>query len=184
MSDDETTVSPAPPGARAGSGPDLARRMDRMETRQEAQEAEVKVLSATVSRVELNQKHAEELNVLRFASLDTAVNSTKAAVDAVRADLSGFMKRIEGMLTGEVQTAQSKQAAEVMADYVKWRAAVDADRAIIYSKEQRQRIEDRLDEAEEFRTQIGTGLKIAGFVLGSGQVLAIIAAVAALANSQ
>ena len=115
--DDETTFQPP----RAGTYADLARRMDRMELKHEDLAKDVATLTATVGQVVLNQKHAEELNELRFKSLDTAVGQ-------IGSDLKGFMARIEGMVDGTIQTAQSRQAAETLADYFKWRKEVDDER--------------------------------------------------------
>lgn len=104
---------------RTGSGPDLARRMDRMEQRQDSIETEVRTLAATVSRVELNQQHGTELAKLRFDALD---NGMRAGFS----ELNSFQSRIEGMLDGTIQTAQQRQGAEMVADYLVWRKNVDA----------------------------------------------------------
>lgn len=105
--------------ARAGSPADLSRRMDRLELNHEALTREVASLTSTVSRVEINQSHAEELNKLRFNALDTSVSNLSA-------DLKTFMARIEGMIDGTVETTASRQGAELVADYQKWRREVDA----------------------------------------------------------
>src|SRR5689334_18000737 len=92
--------------------------MDALEANHKALTNEVSSLAGTVARVELNQQHAEELNKLRFTSLDTAVSTLSS-------DLKGFMARIEGMISGEVDTQQSRQGRELVADYQKWRGEVD-----------------------------------------------------------
>jgi hypothetical protein len=112
---DDEQVSPT---ARAGSGPDLARRMDRIEGRQDSIELEVRTLAATVGRVELNQQHATELAKLRFDAID---NGMKAGF----AELGVFQQRIEGILDGTIQTQQQRQGAEMVADYLTWRKKVD-----------------------------------------------------------
>lgn len=105
--------------ARTGSGPDLARRMDRMEQRQDSIETEVRTLAATVSRVELNQQHSTELSKLRFDAIDNGMRSGFS-------ELGAFQTRIEGMLDGSIQTQQQRQGAEMVADYLAWRKNVDA----------------------------------------------------------
>lgn len=112
MSDEDQTAAPA---SRAGSGPDLARRMDRMETRQDNIEAKVTDLATVVSRVELNQQHATELATLRFNAVDTAVKN-------IDGTLERFMGRINAIVSGEVQLPQSQQ---IMADYRKWVESVE-----------------------------------------------------------
>jgi hypothetical protein len=111
MSDEEPTI-------RVGSSADLARRMDRIEQRQEKQEAEMGVLTATVARVEINQNHAAELTKLRFDALERGVGD-------VAGTLKVFMGRIEGILSGEIVTQQSKAGQEMVADYREWREEVD-----------------------------------------------------------
>lgn len=109
------------PSTRPGTYADLSRRMDRMEQRHETLEVEVRTLASTVSRVEMNQNHAVELNKLRFDALDTGLKS-------IGGQLTDFTKRMEGILSGEVETAQGRQGAALVADYVEWRKAVDRDR--------------------------------------------------------
>lgn len=91
-----------------------------MEQRQDSIETEVRTLSATVQRVEQNQSHAVELNKLRFDSLDTGLKS-------LGGQMTDFIKRIEGILSGEVETIQSKQGQAIISDYNSWRKGVDAD---------------------------------------------------------
>src|SRR5690349_5965607 len=106
---DEDTLTPTP-STRPGTGADLARRMDRMETRQDNMETALHSLSATVARVETNQTHAEELNKLRF-------DSQKTSIDTMAGKLDAFIARIDGIIDGTVETAQTRQAKEVMAEY-------------------------------------------------------------------
>jgi hypothetical protein len=114
-SDEDQVSTPT----RAGSGPDLARRMDRIEGRQDSIELEVRTLAATVGRVELNQQHATELAKLRFDAID---NGMKVGFG----ELGAFQARVEGMIDGTVQTQQQRQGAEMVADYLSWRKKVDA----------------------------------------------------------
>src|SRR5689334_7250190 len=116
MSDDSDST---PTPTRAGSGADLARRMDRMEARQDTAETALNNLSATVLRVEHNQTTSDKLNELRFAALQTKV-------DTVGATLNEFIKRIDGIISGEIETAQTRQGSQIMADYLAWRAKTDA----------------------------------------------------------
>ena len=106
---------------RSGSGADLARRMDRMEARQDSIETEVRTLAATVARVELNQEHATELNKLRFDALDTGLKALTGIV-------TDFIKRVEGIVDGTVETGQGRAGREMVADYQSWRRDVDNDR--------------------------------------------------------
>lgn len=107
---------PSPP--RTGSGADLSRRMDRMEQNHEALVRDVASLSGIVARVEQNQQHMEEMNALRFKSLDTAVGQ-------VGTDLKTFMTRIESIIDGTVQTAETRRGAELVADFTAWRKETD-----------------------------------------------------------
>ena len=144
-----------PDEPRPGSTVDLSRRMDRMETKYDDLATEVGSLKATITRVEVNQKHAEELNTLRFSALDTAVGTVGTKLDA-------FMERIDKLITGETQTAQSKQMLD---DYQRWREDVDT----------------RLDRHDTFETQ-GRLLGRIAVLLVTSNVIAIIAAIAALAK--
>ena len=108
--------------ARPGSAADLSRRMDRMEQRQEGFDQRLSSLTQSVARVEQNQEHATELNKLRFDALDSGMR-------AIGAQLSDFIKRIEGIMSGEVQTNQTREGQALVAEYREWRDEVDADRA-------------------------------------------------------
>jgi len=79
-------------------------------------------MSAAVARLSQNQDHATELSKLRFDALETGQR-------AIGAQLTEFMKRIEGVMTGEVQTEQMRQGRELVEDYQSWRRDVDGDRA-------------------------------------------------------
>lgn len=123
---DEMTAATRP-----GSGPDVSRRLDRMEARQDTIEVKVTDLSAVVSRVELNQKHAEDLAVLRFGALDTAVKS-------IDGTLERFMGRINAIVSGEVKLPQAAQGEALVADYVAWRKDMDKWREARENSEARQ----------------------------------------------
>lgn len=129
---------------RPGSAADLSRRMDALEKNHNS-------LAGTVQLIEQNQRHAEELNKMRFDSLETAVKG-------VGTDLKGFMARIEGMISGEIDTAQSREGRAILADYKKWREEVDTT----------------LDQVR-FLGRLSV-------LLVSSNVLAIVAAIVALAN--
>lgn len=135
---------------------DLSRRMDRMEEKYDDLAREVASLTGTVARVEQNQTHAAELNQLRFNALDTAISGVGGKLDS-------FMARVEGIITGEVETAQSKQGAALVADYQKWRAGV----------------EERLDRHDTFETQ-GRLLGRIAVLLFTSNIIAFVAALAAL----
>lgn len=130
---------------RPGTGADLSRRMDRLEQNHETLSKEVANLTSTVSLVEANQRHADELHKLRFDALDSGLTS-------LRADLKGFMARVEGLISGEVQTPQTRQGQELVADYQRWRTSV----------------EERFDTGESFQTQVRTVTRVALIILGSG----------------
>jgi hypothetical protein len=113
------------PASRVGSGADLSRRLEKVELNHESLAKEVAGLTSTVNQVELNQRHAEELNKLRFGSLDQAIITLRGEVAAVGGDLKGFMSRIEGLITGETELPQQRA---LMADWSSWRKDVDEDR--------------------------------------------------------
>lgn len=89
-----------------------------MEARQDSTEREVRALSATVSRVEANQEHASELNKLRFDALDKGMQSIDAQFKQFNdQQFKPFVARIEGILTGEIETLQAKQGRETIKAY-------------------------------------------------------------------
>lgn len=118
MSDAEDLLTPAAPTTRVGSNADLARRMDRIEGRQDTMETEVRTLSATVSRVELNQQHATELAKLRFDAIEHGLGQ-------ISTEFKSFSTRIEGVLSGEIILPAARQGQELVADYKAWRKEVD-----------------------------------------------------------
>lgn len=105
------TAADETPAPRPGTNADVGRRVDRLESR-------VDDLAATVARVELNQKHSEELNALRHDAL-------KGGLDTLTGTVSQFMGRIEGIIAGDVETNQTRQGQALVADYMKWRGDVD-----------------------------------------------------------
>lgn len=107
----------------AGSAADLSRRMDGLEMR---------------------QAHAEELNKLRFGSLE-------ASVAVLSSDLKAFMIRIESVLSGELDTTATRQSAAERAEWQAWRRSVDADRFRIAAVDLDKVEEDR----ERFAVQSG-----------------------------
>lgn len=109
MSDDEVVSVPAP--ARVGSNADLARRMDRMEQRQDNQETQLRELASVTAEIRLGVQHGGELSKLRFDAIEGGLNTQRIM-------LSDFIKRMEGLISGETQTAQSKQLLE---EYSKFR---------------------------------------------------------------
>jgi hypothetical protein len=134
--------------------------MDRMEEKHDDLAREVQGLTATVARVELNQTHAAELNTLRFSALDTAVGGIGGKLD-------NFINRIEGIVSGEIVTAQSKSGAEMVEDYRTWRSGV----------------EDRLDRHDKFETQ-GRLLGRIAVLLVTSNLIAFVAAIAAFVRPQ
>jgi hypothetical protein len=141
---------------RSGSGQDLAKRMDRMETSHAGLAAQVSGLTGTVARVELNQQHAEELNRLRFTSLEQAVGGVAGKLDA-------FMGRIESIFTGEVKLPMQQQGEELVADYKIWRGRVD----------------DRLDAQDVLNGQVRLLGRLA-ILLVTSNVIAVAAAALAV----
>lgn len=160
------------PPARPGSTADLLHRIDRLEQRQDGIERQVSGLATTVDRVEINQKHAEELAVLRFGSLDSAVK-------AVDATLERFMGRINAIVSGEVRLPQAVAGEELVRDYQAWRSKVDERLGIIYTPQQRLDIEARLDRHEAFEVQ-GRLLARLGVLLIGGNILGVALALAAI----
>lgn len=132
---------------REGSSADLVRRMERLEERLDR-------LEPAVAEVATNQKHAEELNALRFANVQSSVN-------LVSSDLKEFMRRIEGIIAGDVETGAARQAREMVADWQKWRDKTDA---------KFETIDQRQDDSETFHTQISTVARVALVILGSGWI--------------
>lgn len=159
---EENASSSAP---RIGSAQDLSRRMDRVEQRQEDQAREIASLGATVQRVEQNQSHASELNKLRFDALD-------AGVKGLGGQLADFMKRIEGMISGEVETVQTRQGREILEEYKAWRVGV----------------EERLDTAEKLEVRVSTFgrtlylLTIGGGIVTVCAIVGLIISVATIAG--
>lgn len=110
-------MEPSTP-ARAGSALDLSRRMDRIESRQDDQGRALAALSGTVERVELNQRHAEELNKLRFDALDASLSLHAGKLD-------NFMTKIDNILTGVTELPAAREGREMVSDYKIWRQGVD-----------------------------------------------------------
>lgn len=159
MSDaDEVASTPAP--ARVGSNADLARRMDRMEQRQDNQETQLRDLAAVVSEIRLGVAHGSELSKLRFDALDTGLNAS-------RTDLAAFMKRIEAIMSGEIQTAQGKAMMDQYTAFVR------------ESIEDRKNIRDRVDVIEEDHIRRDAARQgISGLLSGTKGVVLVIAAIA------
>lgn len=157
------------PEPRPGTPASIERRVERLEV-------EVATLSGSVTRVELNQVHAAELNKLRFDSLDSSIVQVKDL-------LVPFMKRMEGIIAGEVETVQMRQGREVLADYLAWRKEIDAKVASnrerlddigaeIYSPDQRREIEKRLSALEtKFIIASGVGTAVLGILYFFGPTL-------------
>lgn len=107
MSDaDESTTPP-----RVGSTADLARRLDRVEHRQDTLEGKVDSLSATVGRLEVSAGHASELSKLRFDAIET--NLSHGFEEAGRR-----WARIEAIISGEVVTPQTKMMLDQYQNFV------------------------------------------------------------------
>lgn len=157
---------------RPGTGADLSRRMDRMEQKYDDLTGEVGSLKATLARVEVAQLHAVETNDLRFKALDLAIGSVGSKLDA-------FISRVDGIITGEIQTAQTRQGAEMVADYMRWRKGVDDRLAVVWPEGKKKEIEDRLDQHDKFEVQARLLGRLVVVLVGSNG-LAIIAAVYAL----
>jgi hypothetical protein len=148
--------------------------MDRMESRHEDLAKEVATLTVTTGQIVLNQKHAEDLNELRFKSLDSAVG-------LLATDLKGFMTRIDGIITGETETIQARQGRELVADYMTWRKATDQRLTIIEDVPTLITRVDNLEDAAQRRggaidTMIGAkgiALMIASFVAVTVSIISL-----------
>jgi hypothetical protein len=125
-------------------------RLSRLEAKYDDLAKQVEGAVSTITRVELNQTHAEELNKLRFGSLDSAVGSLSA-------DLKGFMTRIDGLVSGEQTTAQGRQMLD---EYMKFKTNT----------------ERRLDEQDVRNGQISLVARVTWGLLGAN-VIAIISAI-------
>ncbi len=102
------------PNPRPGSSLDIVRRMERIEANHEALVKEVAALTSTVTRMELNQSHAAELNALRFSAIDTSIKSMSDVLDR-------FIVRINGIIAGEISTPQTKIGEAMVAEYQSFR---------------------------------------------------------------
>lgn len=109
-----------------------------MELAHESLAKEVGALTSTISRVELNQTHAEELNKLRFDAVTQSIVQVETKLDKYSTVMYGFIERIEKIITGEVETQQTKQGQQMVAEYKMWRAQTDA----------------RLEDMETLSTQV------------------------------
>lgn len=154
---------------RVGSAADLSRRMDSLERNHESLAGEVRTLSQQVASVAQSVKHQGDLYERDFKSLNEGVTR-------VASNLDRFMNRIEGIITGEIKTAASRDLASakeeaervgapIMADYLAWRKEVDG----------------KLDQVEVFNGQLRLMGRLGMFLLTS-QAIAIVAAVYSLLN--
>lgn len=130
--------------------------MERVERNHEALARDVNALAGTVQRVELNQKHAEELTKLRFDALDNGIRT-------VDKTLERFMDRINAIVSGEVKLPQAEQGEKLVADYLGWRDTV----------------EKRLDSGAVFEAQ-GKLIGRIAMILLTSNVIAIVSAVLAV----
>lgn len=150
---------------RPGTYADLSRRMDRQDERSDALESEVRTMGLALSRVEQNQQHQAQLAEYQFKGLDSSVKTLTSTQEA-------FIKRIEGIITGEVQTQQSRQGQAIVEDFIQWRKGVDA------------RL-DGFDDREERRTGVMSALSGAkGIILMICAIASPIVAAAAIIFSR
>ena len=111
-----------------------------MEQNHELLAKEVAGLTGTVARVEINQKHAEELNKLRFDALDQSIKN-------IDGTLERFMGRVNAIIAGEVKLPREAQAEADRADYLRWRERIDTDLDGIHTRN------DAIDAIAAARTQ-------------------------------
>ena len=135
---------------KTGSGPDLARRMDRMEDWQRTTEKTLSDQGLTIALVAKDVSHMETMNAQRFGSLEKALGSIETM-------LTAHMKRVEGVISGEIETPQTKQGQAIIAAYEKKRDEVDA----------------RLDALEDQKDQTAARIQGRGDVLSWGKVALI-----------
>ena len=102
----------------------------------------------------------------RMDRIEAAQEAQAREMSSLGSDLKTFMARIEGMISGEVETSAAREGRELVADYKKWRVEVDDDR------EKAAVLSGRLD-------LLG---KLAVILIG-GQAFAIVAALYALARA-
>jgi uncharacterized protein YukE len=158
MSDDATSA------ARPGSGVDLSRRIDRLETLHESLAKEVGGLSTTIARVELNQSHAEELHKLRYDSTAQALSQLEGEVKQGGDRLASFIDRMEKIMSGETATQQGRAGQQLVEDYQSWRKTV----------------EDRFDAAETLAVQVRLLGRLGMLLVGGSVVTTALAVYAAL----
>lgn len=154
----------SPVNARPGSGVDLSRRIDRLETTHEALSKEVGGLSTTITRVELNQQHAEEINKLRYDSMHTAIGQVEVGLQAHSDKVTIFMERIEKIMSGETVTQATRAGEALVAEYQKWRAETDL----------------RLDAQDVLGTQVKLLGRLAVILVGGSVVTTVVAIYAAI----
>lgn len=83
---------------RPGSGQDVSRRLDRLEQNHADLSGRVTMLSGAVERVELNQKHAEELNKLRFDALDAGVKTIDSTLERFMSHIVAWREGVDSFL--------------------------------------------------------------------------------------
>jgi hypothetical protein len=123
--------------------------MDALERSHTEQAKEIASLHTAISRVEASFVTFEKVSEMQFKSLDSSITALRSTVEP-------FMRRIDGMLTGEVETSQQRDGRRELEDYRKWRDGVD-----------------------DFISSARTIGNVTKFLVG-GQVLTIFVAIAAL----
>lgn len=87
---------------RSGSAQDLARRMERIEHRQDDQAKQIADLSNAVAQVGQNVAHQNQLYERDFKSLNEGMAR-------LGTQFTNFSNRMESLLTGETTTAQGRE---------------------------------------------------------------------------
>lgn len=137
-----------------------------MEQRQDSQETQLRDMAAVVSRVELNQGHQLEVSKLRFDAIDIMMKTQAETEKGLDAKLTAFMLRIDSLMSGETQTAMTR---DILADYAKR----NSDLAI-WQKE----VDDDREEGKVFHAQVALLGKLA-YILVSTNIVAVVIAIAA-----
>jgi hypothetical protein len=159
MSTDDDTQ----PAVRLGTYADLSRRMDRMDQRQDNVEAQVRDLATTVARVESNMNHSAEVSKLHFESIENGQR-------LLSSQLTDFVRRTEGIISGEIETAQTRAGREMVTDYIEWRKTVDAELRRLSEREQG----EDARAAERSRIAGVTNRTLAAVILVANFLLALV----------
>ena len=142
---DELDTSP-----RRGTTASLEVRVARLEAQYDRIDAKVDDLGAVVARVELNQKHSEEVAKLRYDGLDSGLRTLTSKTET-------FIDRIDKMISGEVPNRNAERQLE---EWTEWRKTVNQGLGQSGELRTQMRLLGRLAIFLTGGSLIGTGLAI------------------------